>query len=260
MSVERAGEVWARLACVVDPELDESVTDLGFVTSVAVDDDGGVDVAYRLPTYWCAANFAYLMAADMRAAIAGLPWVTRIGLTLDEHMYADEINRGMARNLSFEQAFGDAANDDLDAVRRTFLVKAYQRRQEALLSHLLAKGHEAQTVVALTVDALVALTRDAESTRLIERYLERRHVCANSAYAFVDTNGAPLDASTINAYLRALRRVGVNAEFNSALCRGLLAARYGEAEAQPIHFFPSARQPNKQNPETGAHDAQHHAA
>jgi hypothetical protein len=37
-------------------------------------------------------------------------------------------------------------------------------------------------------------------------------------------------------HLRDLRRVGVNAEFNGALCRGLLAARYGEAAPEPIHI------------------------
>jgi hypothetical protein len=191
------------------------------------------------------------MAADMRAAIQGLPWVTRIGLTLDEHMYADEINRGMANGLSFQQAFGDAANDDLEAVRKTFLMKAFQRRQEALLSHLLEKGHEAAALLALALNDLAALATDNESTHLIERYIERRHVVsANSTHAFVDTNGALIDPSAINAYLRASRRVGVNAEFNSALCRGLLAARYDIVEEKTITFYPK----------TGAHDAQHHAA
>jgi metal-sulfur cluster biosynthetic enzyme len=259
MSGDRAQQVWARLASVVDPELDESVTELGFVTTVEVDAEGGVDIAYRLPTYWCAANFAYLMASDMRAAVAGLPWVTRIGLTLDEHMYADEINRGMAQNLSFQRAFGDAASDDLDEVRRTFLVKAFQRRQEALLSHLLAKGHEGAKLLALATDELAALGDDPETGRLIRRYLERRHVCTHEL-AFVDTNSAPIDPATLGAYLRALRRVGVNAEFNSALCRGLLAARYGEVEEQPIHFFPRPPEADNHKPETGAHDAQHHAA
>jgi hypothetical protein len=33
--------------------------------------------------------------------------------------------------------------------------------------------------------------------------------------------------------LRALSRVGVSAEFNGALCRGLLAARFDESPTQP---------------------------
>ena len=33
-----------------------------------------------------------------------------------------------------------------------------------------------------------------------------------------------------------LGRIGINAEFNGALCRGLLAVRYGDAAVQPIHI------------------------
>jgi len=35
-----------------------------------------------------------------------------------------------------------------------------------------------------------------------------------------------MNAATLSTYVRALRRVDVNAEFNSALCRGLLHARF----------------------------------
>ena len=46
------------------------------------------------------------------------------------------------------------------------------------------------------------------------------------APAFVDAEGAPLKADGFAAYVSGLRRVGVNAEFNGALCRGLLAVRF----------------------------------
>jgi hypothetical protein len=36
----------------------------------------------------------------------------------------------------------------------------------------------------------------------------------------------PLQAETLSTYVRTLRRVDINAEFNSALCRGLLHARF----------------------------------
>ncbi len=50
------------LRTVVDPELDEPITDLGFVRSVSVR-GAGVEVHLRLPTSFCAPNFAYLMAS-----------------------------------------------------------------------------------------------------------------------------------------------------------------------------------------------------
>lgn len=92
----RATEVWCRLAGVDDPELDEPVTDLGFVTGVEVSAEGDVRVGFRLPTYWCAANFAFLMADDMRSAVCALPWVRSVRVELGEHMYAETINRGVA--------------------------------------------------------------------------------------------------------------------------------------------------------------------
>ena len=244
--VDRSAEVWARLESVIDPELDESVTELGFVTCVEVDANEHVRIDFRLPTYWCAANFAFLMADDMRIAVAALPWVRKVTVSLGEHMYADEINRGVASGQSFQATFGSEASGELEEVRRTFMVKAFQRRQEALLTYLLDHGHEAAALLRLTVVELAALPGDVESHRLVVRYLERRPVVGSGAdeQAFVDQDGALLDAGQIHAYLRALRRVGVNAEFNSALCRGLLATRYGpgctpEVEVKPVHFVRS---------------------
>jgi metal-sulfur cluster biosynthetic enzyme len=250
----RVAEVWSRLEGVSDPELDESVTELGFVTGVEVD-SGCVSIGFRLPTYWCAANFAYLMADDMRRAIAALPWVTNITITLDEHMYATEINRGVAAGQSFQQSFGSEANGEVEDVRHIFLVKAFQRRQEVLLSWLLAQGMEPAMLVRLSMAQLLALaggsTDDGKTRRLVARYRERRFAvgrCPADAaqgdeLAFIDADGEPLNPGGLSVYLRALRRVGVNAEFNSALCRGLLAARYGEScapvqsvEIKPVHF------------------------
>ena len=245
-TVERTAEVWARLQSVIDPELDESVTELGFVTGVEVDAGGRVRVDFRLPTYWCAANFAFLMADDMRIAVAALPWVTKVTVGLGEHMYADEINRGVAAGLSFQATFGDEASGELEEVRRTFMVKAFQRRQEALLTYLLDHGHEPTALLQLSVVELAALPCGSAGHRLVERYLERRTVVRSSAdeMGFVDHDGASLDAGQIHAYLRALRRIGVNAEFNSAMCRGLLATRYGtgcapQVEVKPVHFVRS---------------------
>jgi hypothetical protein len=46
-----------RLARVLDPELDESILDLGFVRSLELH-SGHASVALRLPTSWCAVNFS----------------------------------------------------------------------------------------------------------------------------------------------------------------------------------------------------------
>jgi hypothetical protein len=148
---------------------------------------------------------------------------------LGEHMYADKINAGLARGLNFQQTFGAEADGDLDELRRTFLLKAFQRRQAALLAYLIEAGRDAAGLVEMTLDQLADLKVDEAGARLRTRYLERRSIAADShaaSRAFVDADGDPLQAETLSAYVRALRRVDINAEFNGALCRGLLHARF----------------------------------
>ena len=67
--------VLAALETVRDPELDEPITSLGFVASCTVSADGDAEVRLRLPTYFCAPNFAYLMVADTYDAVSALPGV-----------------------------------------------------------------------------------------------------------------------------------------------------------------------------------------
>ena len=77
--------VRAALDAVVDPELDEPVTDLGFVRSVAVS-GSDVEVHLRLPTSFCAPNFAWLMVSDARDALRGVAGVGRVTVELDDHL------------------------------------------------------------------------------------------------------------------------------------------------------------------------------
>ncbi len=238
---DRAMQVQACLATVMDPELDESVTELGFITEVELQGEGDVRIGFRLPTYWCAANFAFLMADDMRRAVQALPWVRRVEVQLHDHMYAEAINQGVTNGTGFQAAFGVAAEGGLEALRRTFELKAFQRRQEALLAHLIDIKHSPETLVSLDIGALQALALDADGDKLVERYLERRSLVGCAGWAFVDIESQPIAAATLPSYLRDLRRVGVNAEFNGTLCRGLLAVRDKDAvTSHPIHIV---RQP-----------------
>jgi len=230
----RARQVWDRLGAVTDPELDESVTELGFVTDVDVADDGAVQIRFRLPTYWCAANFAFLMADDMRRAVLALPWATSAQVELGDHMYAEAINRGMAQGLAFRDAFDGEADGDLEEIRRTFILKAFQRRQEAVIRHLLDQDRDPAALRALDVDALRGLDVGAEGRRLVDRYLDlRQDVVGAGGPAFVDDGGAAITAEGWQAHLASLRRVWINTEFNGALCRGLLAARFSEDPPVP---------------------------
>jgi metal-sulfur cluster biosynthetic enzyme len=226
---DRQAEIWACLQGVTDPELDEPVTELNFVTRADVDPENRVYIEFRLPTYWCAANFSFLMADDMRRAVNALDWVEGVSVVLGEHMYADKINAGLAKGLSFQETFGTEADGNLDDLRQTFLVKAFLRRQVALLNHLIGVGHSPETIVSLTLMELGCLPIDDEGEKLLRRYLERRAVIGPlraDVLAFVDAEGARLKSDSLAVYVSSLRRVGVNAEFNSALCRGLLSVRF----------------------------------
>jgi metal-sulfur cluster biosynthetic enzyme len=227
----RTHEVRAALDRVTDPELDESVVELGFVTGIDIADDNAVAVTFRLPTYWCAANFSYLMASDMRDAVAALPWVKHVSVVLDEHMFVEAINEGVAKSQDFTEAFPTEANANLAGIRLNFGLKSFERRQEALLRHLLAQGMEPEVILSLDTPALQRLTLNEEGHSLRTRYLERRPLAQGPSLAFVTRDGEKIMPETLNTYLRNIRRVGLNAEFNGALCRGLLAARYGDAPA-----------------------------
>ncbi|GAN81119.1 iron-sulfur cluster assembly protein [Acidocella aminolytica] len=229
----RIAAVMARLAHVTDPELDESVVRLGFITGIEIDEQAVVSVYFRLPTYWCSANFAWIMAEDMIQAVTTLAWVKQVRPVLDEHMFASQINQAMAGTRDFRTAFGaEAEGSSLDEVRRTFARKAFGRRQLALVERLLADGWTAPAILALRVQDL----NDLSQIDLVWPYLEKRAVPGpflSTDPAFIGADGATVTPERLAVHLNTLRGVVVNMEFNGALCRGLLAARYEEEEAIP---------------------------
>lgn len=220
--------VWAALGTVTDPELDRPLTDLGFVQAVDVD-GADVRVELRLPTYWCAANFAYVMASDARDAIGAIPAAGRVEVELVDHFESARISAGVCDGRPFEDVFPDEATDGLDGVRRTFRRKAFLGRQAPVLASARAALPD-EEVVALTLgDGSPPPGVDAVEWG---EYLTRRRDMGLSrdpaALAFTLPVGAPLDAATLDAYLRLARSVRISVATNAELCTGLLAARYHE--------------------------------
>ena len=76
-------QAFAALGQVLDPELDEPITDLGFVRSLEAD-SGSITVHLRLPTSFCSPNFAYLMASDAKDARRALPQPREVVVLLDD--------------------------------------------------------------------------------------------------------------------------------------------------------------------------------
>jgi len=214
--------VLAALNTVRDPELDESLTKLGFVSAVEVD-GATVRARLRLPTYWCAPNFAYLMAADADSALRSVPGVRRVEVLLDDHFASDEINEGLAERRSFQESFEGLADDELDDLRRLFRRKALVARQQKLLRALLDRG--------VTVEQLGRLRLgDLEPSPELETYRQRRAELgldvSPEAPLVVDTDGNPIPAELLEGHLRFARLTRVSIEGNAGFCRGMLATRY----------------------------------
>src|ERR1700731_1108632 len=148
-------QIWSALDTVTDPELDESVTSLEFITLVEVQPESNVRIEFKLPTYWCAPNFAFLMASDMRDAVTEISWVQAVKVELLDHFSADLINRGGALRHDFREAFPGETDDDLSAIRKKFLGKAYERCQELLMRYLLGNGCEPVWFAELSLRELI---------------------------------------------------------------------------------------------------------
>ncbi|MFB2550493.1 iron-sulfur cluster assembly protein [Ensifer soli] len=229
----RRRELWRQLATVNDPELDEAVTEMGFIDRAEIDGSGAVAVDFRLPTYWCSPNFAFLMLEDLRNALAALSWQPSFRITLHDHMFAEEVNKGIAEGRGFSEIFGALAEKaDLEALREKFRRKAFQRRQEAVILALRAAGLSDEAVVGLTLAGLDAV-RGVDGT-VVARYREivriRFPQRTPEEAAIVDLDGGAVDAAGLVAHLADLRSVRINMEFNGALCRGLKGTRYKEVD------------------------------
>ncbi|WP_165490999.1 iron-sulfur cluster assembly protein [Lichenihabitans psoromatis] len=225
----RRADVMVALGDVLDPELDEPVTDMGFVERIDLADDA-VEIVFRLPTYWCSANFAFLMATDMKVAAERLPWVREVTVRLVDHFAARKINHGVAAGQGFAEVFSGEAETNLDEIRRVFRDKAYLGRQERLL-RLLVGRWGLERALLLTLADLRALVShdDGEIRALALRYLGMRlhdgGATDVTALAFTALNGTAVTPLAYPDHLRALRRVRGAADANAEMCRLLLQAR-----------------------------------
>ena len=217
-------EVLARLDRVLDPELDESVLSLGFVESVAGDDSGNVTVCLRLPTYWCAANFSYLMASDVRRELTGLDGVRSVTVKLGEHFASIEVENGAGQ--TFAEAFPDSGPDTLEETRRIFLLKGYFTRQERLLRALKDSGLSFEAMAALRVADVLSLGVD---DRTVSRYMERRGElgldCSGEMPLIVTAKGEDIPAAELQAYYIRARTTRLAMEANGSLCSAMLQSR-----------------------------------
>jgi metal-sulfur cluster biosynthetic enzyme len=230
---EREAEVLAALRPVIDPELDESVVDLGFIARVAVKGNRAA-VDFRLPTFWCSANFAWIMAEDMSRALAALPWLAGSDIRLVDHFASKKVSEGVAAGRSFREAFGDEAAANLDAIRETFRRKAYLGRMARLIEALRERDWSDARIAGAAISDIrqVAAAGDTDASPAASRYLELRAVyggaSAPSDAAFRKPDGEAIAVADFPAWLRDIRMTRRGVEANGEMCRILLKARNEE--------------------------------
>lgn len=229
-------DVRTALDTVIDPELDEPVTDLGFVRSVAVEGPD-VEVHLRLPTSFCAPNFAWLMVSDARDAVRAVPGVGRVVVELDDHHDSDLINAGLAADAGYRGTFGHEAEESLDELRATFQRKAHTAAMErALTSWLRADPARSEDDVAAL--RLCDLPAGRETDSLLSRRAALRLPLTPTSPVLLAPDGTPPEPGQVALTLRRARSVRISVDGNAHFCRGLLTTRYPGSDADQV-FRPS---------------------
>lgn len=244
-------QVYTAIADVLDPELDEPLVKLGFVDSVQVD-GADVSILFKLPTFWCAPNFAYLMASDLKKQVHTLPGVRQVRVILLDHCADEEVTAGVNQGRSFADIFPEEDTEDpyLEDLRRTFLRKGFLVRQDTLIRAMLKAGLDEQQIASLCLQDMeidesanqVFVMVDEHVLQLegvghsASIYLKRRAALALTmlpdATLITDDQGVPLQAGSLKEFLRRSRSIRMNIMFNTSLCKGLFQTRYGTQATQ----------------------------
>src|SRR5258708_21089411 len=248
-------KIYEAIADVLDPELDEPLVKLGFIDRVQVE-GSDVTVIFKLPTYWCSPNFAYLVAHGLRERGGAVPGGGLGRVNLLDHCAEDEVTRGINGGLSFSEAFPEETpeDEDLEMLRRTFLRKGFLMRQDTLIRQMLKMGIDEATIATLrmadmTIDEsanVVLVIVPGQRVRLegVGRSAAGHvHRVASLGWPvwpddplMINDEGLPVESTGLREILRRSRSIRMNIMFNTSMCKGLFRTRYenaGASEAYP---------------------------
>lgn len=218
--------VTAALGTVLDPELDQPITDLGFVAACEVFPDGTAAIALRLPTFFCAPNFSWLMVADAHDAVAAVDGVTRAVVTLLDHHDGDVINAAVAAGDAFAHTYAGQADADLDDLRRQFTAKAVQGGQHRVAEPLVRAGMAPDHLADLTLGEVPASTA---LDRLRDRRRQLGLPADDDAPLLLHPDGSRVTPQEVPLHLRRARLQQIGIDTNAQYCTQLLELRYGSA-------------------------------
>lgn len=219
--------VWASMETVRDPELDEPITTLGFVASCTVSPGGEARIRLRLPTYFCAPNFAYLMVADAYDAATRVDGVRAARVILVDHFASDQINAGVAAQAGFVASFDGEAVAELGDLRAQFLRKAVMAGTDQVCRPLVDAGASPAELSALTLGDVPS---SPELDRLRQRRAELSLPARDDAPLLIDPQtGDRVATESIPLHLRRARVTRAGIEANTSICSGMFKFRYQES-------------------------------
>ena len=219
-----ASAALAALATVLDPELDTPITAMGFVASCTVSGDGRALIRLRLPTFFCAPNFSYLMAADAYDAVTAVPGVNSAEIILEDHFAADAINAGVAAQSGFVASFNGEAEAELADLRANFLRKAVMAGTDQVCRPLVNAG---ATPADLTQLTLGAVPQTDHLDRLKRRRAGLGLPADDDAPLLLDpATGERIGEASVPLHLRKARVTQASMDANTSICSGMFKARY----------------------------------
>nr|WP_296765629.1 iron-sulfur cluster assembly protein [Rhodococcus sp. (in: high G+C Gram-positive bacteria)] len=230
----RYAEAMLALGAVMDPELDQPITDLDFVQSLAVSDRGDIVLHLRLPTSFCAPNFAYLMASDSKDVLLQLDWTNDVTVELDDHHDSAIINAGLAADAGYRGTFRHEAEEDLEELRTIFHRKAHVAAMERCLTGLL-RLDPSREMKEMGRVVLGELPADDTTRALLQRRRTLGLSTDSDSLVMVDHDGNDYAEIDVPLALRRARSTRISIDGNAHFCRGLLRTRYDDPDRTTVN-------------------------
>lgn len=228
--------VLAELEHVYDPEVDEPVTQMGFIREVEIIGEAGAEdvvVHMQLPQYFCAPNFTYLMVDDVRRAAEKIVGEGHVQVSLVGHFEADKINGAMTGGSSFTDVFADAI-EDLDTLRDRFARKTFLIRQERVCKALEKSGVDGERILDLNLADVAGKTFEDD---LLTKYLSTREELgidtSSEAPFLVAADGRSVESDKLRLHRRSASVMAISFEGNGMMCKTLIHERYPSSTLSP---------------------------
>ena len=231
------------LSTVTDPELDEAITDLGFVKDLSVSGDGKVSLDLVTSTFWCSPNFVYMMLEEARDVVSNIRGVSEVRVRLEGHHDAERINEGINARKSFSECYPSEANGDLEALNRMIRTRTLRSRLHSMVSAMSRSGIAPIDLLGVSRGDVVTDGEDFVVTvrgephrisepadvRRVARYLSFLDGLGVTHGPLViwDLDGTPPQEGELASTLALSRAAKSNFGLNAELCRALLSARMG---------------------------------